>query len=75
MIELWLLATAIIFTGVGYYFNSKERQALYSINEDLTARVIEILQRDGFVKYYIDDKGETQILKWWEEKPAEEDEQ
>ena len=69
-VEIWLLGTAIVFTIVGMSFgsnNSKEgtRQLVESIVDDLI--------RQGYIKNYKDSKGETELMKWWEDYPKEVD--
>lgn len=70
VIELWLLGTAVIFTGVGIYFaRSKQKDDVHQIVE----HVMDDLILKGYVKSMKDEKGEVEILKWWEEFPKEVD--
>ena len=66
VIELWLLGTAIIFTGVGIYFaRSRQKDDVHSVVE----HVIDDLVRQGYIKHHKDSKGETELMKWWEDYP------
>ena len=55
MFELWLLLTAVIFTGVGYFMAPRDI---------LIAQTIDTLIEQGFLRYKKDKDNEIQILKW-----------
>jgi uncharacterized protein HemY len=68
--ELWLLGTAIVFTLVGMHFG---RQTKHSEIKMLTEHMIDNLVEQGYIKNYKDSKGETELMKWWEDYPKEVD--
>ena len=68
--EIWLLMTAILFTFVGMYFGRTNKKKEIS---DLVEAVIDDLVRQGYIKNYKDSKGETELMKWWEDYPKEVD--
>jgi len=70
MIELWILGTAIVFTLLGMHFgkNTKREET-----KDLVEAIIDDLMRQGYIKNYKDSKGETELMKWWEDYPKEVD--
>ena len=56
--ELQFFAVALTFTGLGWYFGCQwmaKRMATFTVNS---------LIADGFLRYRLDDNGETEILKW-----------
>jgi len=53
--ELWLLLTAVIFTGVGYFMAPREI---------LIAQTIDSLIAQGYLRHKRDKDDEIQILKW-----------
>jgi len=69
-VEMWLLGTAIVFTFVGMYmarFDRKEE------TKNLVEAIIDDLIRQGYIKNYKDSKGETELMKWWEDYPKQVD--
>ena len=68
--EIWLLGTAIVFTFVGMYFG---RQTKHSEIQIMTEHMIDTLIEQGYIKNYKDSKGETELMKWWEDYPKEVD--
>ena len=68
--EIWLLMTAILFTFVGMYFGRNNKKEEIS---NLVEAVIDDLVRQGYIKNYKDSKGETELMKWWEDYPKEVD--
>jgi hypothetical protein len=69
-VEMWLLGTAIVFTLVGMYmarFDRKEE------TKNLVEVIIDDLIRQGYIKNYKDSKGETELMKWWEDYPKQVD--
>jgi len=69
-VEMWLFGTAIVFTLVGMYmarFDRKEE------TKNLVEAIIDDLMRQGYIKNYKDSKGETELMKWWEDYPKEVD--
>jgi len=69
-VELWLLGTAVLFTVVGIYF---QRDSSINQNKKIIGAVIDDLIRQGYIKNYKDSKGETELMKWWEDYPKEVD--
>jgi|TARA_A200000159_G_scaffold120792_1_gene114947 hypothetical protein len=58
--ELWLLATAVIFTYVGKWMQSNVvRQDINKLIEATIDRLIE----DGYVKTRLDENGEVELVK------------
>ena len=66
MNELWLLGTAILFTGVGMYINSSNTRADALV---MIEKAIDDLVLSGYIKHTKDAKGETTLMKWWEDYP------
>ena len=69
-VEMWLLGTAIVFTLVGMYmarFDRKEE------TKNLVEAIIDDLIRQGYIKNFKDSKGETELMKWWEDYPKQVD--
>jgi hypothetical protein len=69
-VEMWLLGTAIVFTFVGMYmarFDRKEE------TKNLVEAIIDDLIRQGYIKNFKDSKGETELMKWWEDYPKQVD--
>ena len=70
MNELWLLGTAVVFTGVGIFMaRAKQQDDIHKIVES----VMDDLIFRGYIKNFKDKKGETELLKWWEDYPKEVD--
>jgi hypothetical protein len=69
-VEIWLLGTAIVFTIVGMSFGSNTSK---EDTRQLVESIIDDLIRQGYIKNYKDSKGETEIMKWWENYPKEVD--
>jgi len=58
--ELWLLATAVIFTYVGRWMESNTvRQDINKIIEATIDRLID----DGYVKTRLDENGQVELVK------------
>ena len=55
--ELWLVGTAILFTGIGFYmgFNSSTRTAV--------ERTIDVLIEEGYIKSRTNEDGSLELLK------------
>jgi hypothetical protein len=68
--SLWLLGTAIVFTLLGMHFG---RQTKLDEIKMLTEHMIDSLVEQGYIKNYKDSKGETELMKWWEDYPKEVD--
>ena len=68
--EIWILGTAIVFTLLGMYFGQTTKKKEIG---DLVEAVIDDLIRQGYIKNYKDSKGETELMKWWEDYPKEVD--
>ena len=68
--EIWLLMTAILFTFLGMYFGRNNNKEDIS---NLVEKVIDDLVRQGYIKHHKDSKGETELMKWWEDYPKEVD--
>ena len=68
--EIWLLGTAIVFTFVGMSFGKSSRR---EDTHHLVEHIIDDLVRQGYIKNYKDSKGETELMKWWEDYPKEVD--
>lgn len=60
MNTLQFLVCAMIFTGFGWYWGYQ--QAVNKVVEG----VIDHLIRDGFIKTRIDEDGDMEMLKHWE---------
>ena len=69
-VEVWLLGTAIVFTIVGMYINGTMQKQMVTRMIEST---IDSLIADGYIKHYRDNKGEVELMKWWEETPKEVD--
>jgi len=69
-VEIWLLGTAIVFTIVGMSFGSNTSK---EDTRQLVENIIDDLVRQGFIKHHKDSKGETELMKWWEDYPKEVD--
>ena len=61
--EIWLLITAIIFTFVGMSFRRTPKDYAHIVIEATIDKLIE----DGFIKTRKDDKGQIELLKYYEE--------
>jgi len=61
--EIWLLITAIIFTFVGMSFRRTSKDYAHIVIEATIDKLIE----DGFIKTRKDDKGQIELLKYYEE--------
>lgn len=68
--EIWILGTAIVFTLLGMHFGQTTKKKEIG---DLVEAVIDDLIRQGYIKNYKDSKGETELMKWWEDYPKEVD--
>ena len=68
--ETFLLLTAIVFTFVGMYMQKTNQK---DDTKKLVENIIDDLVRQGFIKHHKDSKGETELMKWWEEFPKEVD--
>ena len=68
--EIWILGTAIVFTLLGMHFGRTTKKKEIG---DLVEAVIDDLIRQGYIKNYKDSKGETELMKWWEDYPKEVD--
>lgn len=64
--EIWLLGTAVVFTFLGMYFSRPNHLVVIE-------KVIDDLVKQGYIKNYKDRKGETELIKWWEDYPKEVD--
>ena len=61
-IEQWVFwVTAIVFTGVGYYFASNH--FVYQDVKRITQNVIDTLNSEGFLYTEFDDRGEEQLVR------------
>lgn len=58
MEELFIFITAIVFTGVGYYFGVGATVVKASEN------ALDILVKGGYLRYRRDKNGEIEIMKW-----------
>jgi hypothetical protein len=70
MTELWILGTAVVFTFVGIYMVRGDKK---QETKNLVEVIIDDLMRQGYIKNYKDSKGETELMKWWEDYPKEVD--
>jgi len=61
--EIWLLITAIVFTFVGMSFRRTSKDYAHIVIEATIDKLIE----DGFIKTRKDDKGQIELLKYYEE--------
>ena len=63
--QFWLFITAVIFTVLGFSWG-------FSVKTRLAAgHVIDTLIKEGYLKTRLDEKGETQLLKYWEDEKNE----
>lgn len=60
----WLLFTAVLYTFVGYFMASKKSpDNMTSIIEATIDRLIQ----DGYVKTKLDENGEIELVKYYED--------
>ena len=62
--HFWLLGTAVLFTLVGSWMASNKWSKNTSIIIEAT---IDRLIKDGYVKSRVDDNGEIELVKYYEE--------
>jgi len=59
--NLWLLATAVIFTFFGRWMFWRENMSR------IIEETIDNLIKDEFIKTKVNDDGDIELLKYWEE--------